>query len=242
MDSVSDRALLAVAAGTGADRDRAPRLSATAGLRGGPVSNDSRSPSKVRAAGTSEDVAFLLAHERRADLIVAVGTHGNLREFLDKGRMGMSSHVPRSPARRRDPDGREGGVPDVSRRAKPRDIVLLVGAVLVTFGLMLAASPALRLFLLQTLDGIVGLDPVARVITWRYHVVSLVAVVLAFGLGILAGTSVINEGLVDESERITPMRSSSGMRRAPTRRSRSSSSSRCSRPSETTRCSVRKRS
>jgi hypothetical protein len=36
------------------------------------------------------------------------------------------------------------------------------------------------------------------VISWRYHVVSLVAVVLAFGLGILAGTSVINEGLVDE--------------------------------------------
>jgi hypothetical protein len=36
------------------------------------------------------------------------------------------------------------------------------------------------------------------VISWRYHVVSLVAVVLAFGLGILAGTSVIDEGLVDE--------------------------------------------
>ena len=45
----------------------------------------------VRSAGTSEDVAFLLAHEKRADLIVAVGTHGNLREFLDKGRSGMSS-------------------------------------------------------------------------------------------------------------------------------------------------------
>jgi hypothetical protein len=36
------------------------------------------------------------------------------------------------------------------------------------------------------------------VISWRYHVVSLVAVVLAFGLGILAGTSVIDEGLVDQ--------------------------------------------
>jgi hypothetical protein len=31
-------------------------------------------------------------------------------------------------------------------------------------------------------------------ISWRYHVVSIVAVVLAFGLGILAGTSVIGEG------------------------------------------------
>jgi hypothetical protein len=39
------------------------------------------------------------------------------------------------------------------------------------------------------------------VISWRYHVVSLVAVVLAFGLGILAGTSVIDEGLVDEIQR-----------------------------------------
>lgn len=35
-------------------------------------------------------------------------------------------------------------------------------------------------------------------ISWRYHVVSLVAVVLAFGLGILAGTSVIDEGLLDQ--------------------------------------------
>lgn len=33
-------------------------------------------------------------------------------------------------------------------------------------------------------------------ITWRYHVVSLVAVVLAFGLGILAGTLVVGEDLV----------------------------------------------
>ncbi len=45
----------------------------------------------VRAAGTSEDVALLLSHEKGADLIVTVGSHGNLREFLDKGRMGMAS-------------------------------------------------------------------------------------------------------------------------------------------------------
>ena len=30
-------------------------------------------------------------------------------------------------------------------------------------------------------------------ISWRYHVVSIVAVVLAFGLGILAGTYVVGE-------------------------------------------------
>src|SRR6185503_12534003 len=45
----------------------------------------------VEAAGTSEDAAFLLAHEKGAETIVAVGSHGNLREFLDKGREGMSS-------------------------------------------------------------------------------------------------------------------------------------------------------
>lgn len=43
------------------------------------------------AAGTSEDVAMLLADERGAALIVAVGTHATLEEFLDKGRAGMSS-------------------------------------------------------------------------------------------------------------------------------------------------------
>ncbi|SDZ67565.1 Uncharacterized membrane-anchored protein [Asanoa ishikariensis] len=43
------------------------------------------------AAATSEDVAMLLADEKGATLIVAVGTHNNLIEFLDKGRGGMAS-------------------------------------------------------------------------------------------------------------------------------------------------------
>jgi uncharacterized membrane-anchored protein len=43
------------------------------------------------AAGTSEDVALLLADEKGAELIVAVGTHATLVEFLDKGRQGMAS-------------------------------------------------------------------------------------------------------------------------------------------------------
>lgn len=37
-------------------------------------------------------------------------------------------------------------------------------------------------------------------ISWRYHVVSLVAVVLAFGLGILAGTSVLDDRFVRQLE------------------------------------------
>jgi uncharacterized membrane-anchored protein len=41
--------------------------------------------------GTSEDAAMLLAYELGAKLIVAVGTHHTMVEFLDKGRAGMSS-------------------------------------------------------------------------------------------------------------------------------------------------------
>jgi uncharacterized membrane-anchored protein len=43
------------------------------------------------APGTSEDVALLLAAGKGADLIVAVGTHSNMIDFLEKGRPGMGS-------------------------------------------------------------------------------------------------------------------------------------------------------
>ena len=45
----------------------------------------------VAAPGISEDVALLLAYEKGAELIVAVGTHFNLVEFLERNRAGMSS-------------------------------------------------------------------------------------------------------------------------------------------------------
>ena len=45
----------------------------------------------VPAPATSEDVAMLIAAELGAELLVAVGTHFNLVEFLDKARGGMSS-------------------------------------------------------------------------------------------------------------------------------------------------------
>jgi uncharacterized membrane-anchored protein len=43
------------------------------------------------AGGTSEDVALLMADAKGASLIVAVGTHNTLDEFLDKGRAGYAS-------------------------------------------------------------------------------------------------------------------------------------------------------
>ncbi len=43
------------------------------------------------APGTSEDIAMLIAYEYGAELIVALGTHSNMIDFLEKGRKGMAS-------------------------------------------------------------------------------------------------------------------------------------------------------
>ena len=45
----------------------------------------------VSIPGISEDIALLLAYSNNADLIVAIGTHSNMIDFLEKGRKGMSS-------------------------------------------------------------------------------------------------------------------------------------------------------
>ena len=85
MDSVSDEALRSGAElvvhgyldGRAPGRDRLDRLGLASAI--------------VAAPGISEDVALLLAYEKGADLIVAVGTHFNLIEFLERDRAGMSS-------------------------------------------------------------------------------------------------------------------------------------------------------
>lgn len=85
MDSVSDRALTCGAeVVVHAYRDgRAPGLARVEQLDVKHV--------VFPATGTSEDVAMLLADDKGAELIVAVGTHATLVEFLDKGRSGMAS-------------------------------------------------------------------------------------------------------------------------------------------------------
>ena len=85
MDSVSDEALrcgaeLVVHAYRHGEAPGAPRLDRL-GLEF----------SVVSAPGISEDMALLLAYEKGAELIVAVGTHFNLIEFLERDRAGMSS-------------------------------------------------------------------------------------------------------------------------------------------------------
>jgi uncharacterized membrane-anchored protein len=96
-------------------------------------------------SGTSEDAAFLMAHGKGADLIVAVGSHGTLREFLDKGRLGMASTFL---ARLRVGDilVDAKGVSRLYRGAvRARDAWLLVAAVVVLFTAVVLVSPALRL-------------------------------------------------------------------------------------------------
>lgn len=44
-----------------------------------------------KAAGTSEDIAMIMAYDLGAELLVMVGSHENMIEFLDKGRDGMAS-------------------------------------------------------------------------------------------------------------------------------------------------------
>lgn len=85
MDSVSDRALT-----SGAEVVvHAYRDGHSPGLER--VRNLGVEPVVFPATGTSEDIAMLMADDKGATLIVAVGTHATLEEFLDKGRAGMAS-------------------------------------------------------------------------------------------------------------------------------------------------------
>lgn len=159
MDSVSDEALMLARA-----TDRGLRR------RGRPTEvivhayADGRSPGRARleelgiphavveAAGTSEDLALLLAHQKGAELIVAVGSHGTLREFLDKGRMGMAStFLVRLRVGETLMDAK--GVSRLySGRLRMRDTLLLVGSALFAMAAVVLISKPLRLYLGQLFD------------------------------------------------------------------------------------------
>jgi uncharacterized membrane-anchored protein len=98
----------------------------------------------VEATGISEDVALLLAHEKGAELIVAVGTHFNLVEFLERNRAGMSStFVTRLKVGERLVDAK--GVSQlVSGRVGVWPLVTLGATGLAGIVAAVAASPALR--------------------------------------------------------------------------------------------------
>jgi len=106
----------------------------------------------IEALGTSEDVAFLLAHEKGADLIVAVGSHGNLREFLDKGRGGVAStFLVRLRVGEILMDAK--GVSRVyAPRTGSRDVWLLIGAAALAAAAMAIAAPPLRLYVINLFE------------------------------------------------------------------------------------------
>ncbi len=94
--------------------------------------------------GTSEDIAMLLAFERGAQLIVAVGTHSSMAEFLDKGRGGMAStFLVRMKVGPVLVDAK-----GVSRlygsRLRKRDLLLLVASAVVTLIVIALASEPIR--------------------------------------------------------------------------------------------------
>ncbi|WP_067781055.1 putative cytokinetic ring protein SteA [Actinomyces vulturis] len=99
------------------------------------------------AAGTSEDIAMLIADEAGAELIVAVGTHATLLEFLDKGRSGMSSTF----LTRLKLGGKLIDAKGVSRLNRPRirnwHLALLVAAGFFALFAALASTPAGQTFL-----------------------------------------------------------------------------------------------
>ena len=101
----------------------------------------------VPAPATSQDVAMLIAAEKGAALIVSVGSHFNLTEFLDKNRRGMSStFLTRLRIGEILVDAK-----GVSRLYRPspgvRPLALLVLAGLATLALVLYVSPDVGRFL-----------------------------------------------------------------------------------------------
>ena len=90
--------------------------------------------STIPFAGTSEDVALLLAYEKGADLIVAVGLHGSMVDFLDKGRPGMAStFLVRLKVGPILMDAKGVSKLYATRRIRKRDIAVLMLAVAVAF-------------------------------------------------------------------------------------------------------------
>lgn len=98
-------------------------------------------------AATSEDLALLLAFEAGADLVVAVGTHANLVEYLDKGRQGMAStFLVRLKVGPKLVDAK--GVNKLYRASVPAGyLVVLAAAALVTLTAVVTVSPRAQTFL-----------------------------------------------------------------------------------------------
>jgi uncharacterized membrane-anchored protein len=99
------------------------------------------------SAGTSEDIAMLLAYEKGAELMVAVGTHNSMVEFLDKGRPGMAStFLVRMKVGDRLVDAK--GVSRLYQQSvRTRDLLWMILAAVFTLAVALMLSEPVRLVL-----------------------------------------------------------------------------------------------
>ncbi len=119
-------------------------------------------------------------------------------EFLDKGRAGMAStflvrmKVGADPRRRQ---GREPALPQLG--SHECDLVWMILAAVFTLVVALMLSEPVRLvlraFWRSTLLGLM--------INFRYHIVSLIAVFLALGIGLVLGTTFLDDATIDGLER-----------------------------------------
>ena len=137
------------------------------------------------ASGTSEDVALLLADVRGASLIIAVGTHATLDEFLDRQRAGLAStFLTRLRVGPKLVDAK--GVPQLyAGRVRLWHLLAVLLAGLLALGVAIAATPVGQDWWSSVgsdvLDWIRGL---LSVISFRYHIVSIVSVFLALAIGV----------------------------------------------------------
>ncbi|MGI6705491.1 MAG: putative cytokinetic ring protein SteA [Clostridia bacterium] len=94
--------------------------------------------------GTSEDIAMVLAYECGASLIVAVGTHSSMLDFLEKGRKGMASTLLiRMKIGSMLVDAR--GVGQLYRnRIRPSYIIGLIASALFPLIMVIRTSPAIQ--------------------------------------------------------------------------------------------------
>ncbi len=99
---------------------------------------------KFRYPGTSEDIALILAYENKAELIVTVGSHTNMVDFLEKGRKGMASTLlVRMKVGYKVIDAK--GVSELyQNRLRPSYILMLMAAAMLPVALVAKASPLIR--------------------------------------------------------------------------------------------------
>ena len=157
----------------------------------------------MAASGTAEDIALIVADLGEASIIVTVGSHATLEEFLDRQRSGLASiFLTRLKVGAKLVEAR--AVPELYvGRVRAWQLLLVLLAGLVALVVAVASTPV---------GSVCGAGPPRRhhradrrtvvVISFRYHVVTLVSVFLALAIGIALGggplRGEVDDGLVQQ--------------------------------------------